>query len=66
MLPVTDWDNTMKRGETSAGRGSIDFKEIFSHSEKAGVEHFFDEMDESSAPGKDLRASFACLKDLRF
>lgn len=56
----------MKRGETSVGRGTINFKEIFSHAEEAGVKHFFVEMDASSAPWEDMRASFEYLKDLRF
>ena len=34
------------RGEmTDVGRGEIDFAEIFSHSETAGIKHYFVEHD---------------------
>jgi sugar phosphate isomerase/epimerase len=51
---------------TSVGSGTIDWKRIFSHSEKAGIEHYFVEQDVSQDPIASLTASYEYLSKLRF
>ena len=51
---------------TSVGSGTIDWKRIFSHSEKAGIEHYFVEQDVSEDPIASLTASYEYLSKLRF
>jgi sugar phosphate isomerase/epimerase len=48
------------------GQGSIDWKKIFSHSEQAGIRHYFVEHDSPPHPLDDIRASCAYLKQLTF
>ncbi|CAN5156900.1 sugar phosphate isomerase/epimerase [soil metagenome] len=42
---VKDMDNTPKKMFTEVGNGTINFKEIFEHSKKAGLKYFFVEQD---------------------
>jgi len=42
---VKDMDNTSKHFFTEVGNGIIDFKKIFAHADKAGMQHFFVEQD---------------------
>jgi sugar phosphate isomerase/epimerase len=42
---VKDMDNTPKQMFTEVGNGVIDFKKIFTHSNKAGLKYFFVEQD---------------------
>jgi len=51
---------------TSVGNGVIDFADIFSLNDIAGVKHFYVENDQSPAPYlPDITASFAALSRLR-
>ena len=51
---------------TSVGSGTIDWKRIFSNSEKAGIEHYFVEHDVPQDPIASLTASYEYLSKLRF
>jgi sugar phosphate isomerase/epimerase len=50
---------------TNVGSGSIDFKKIFAHSGKAGIEHYLVENDDAKSLD-DPRASYEYLAKLRF
>ena len=49
----------------NVGSGSIDWKNIFSHSEKAGIQHYFVENDEAKSLA-DPKASYDYLSKLTF
>ncbi len=66
LLHVKDMDNTSKQGFAEVGRGTIDFKKIFAQSEKAAVQHYFVEQDQSSAPLESIRVSYDYLSRLEF
>jgi sugar phosphate isomerase/epimerase len=51
---------------TEVGSGVIDWKRIFSHSEKAGIQHYFVEQDSSSDPFASITKSYAYLSTLTF
>ncbi len=42
---VKDMDNTPEHAFTEVGNGTIDFKDIFKHADKAGMQYFFVEQD---------------------
>ena len=48
------------------GQGSIDWKRIFSHSENAGIKHYFVENDDAKKPFEDIKISYDYLNALRF
>lgn len=48
------------------GQGTIDWKRIFSHSEKAGIKHYFVENDDAKNPFEDIKISYDYLNALRF
>ena len=48
------------------GRGIIDFAEIFTHSEKAGIEHYFIEHDFPSDGLNSVAYSFNSVNSIRF
>ena len=50
---------------TNVGSGSIDWKNIFSHSEKAGIQHYLVENDEAKSLA-DPKASYDYLSKLTF
>jgi sugar phosphate isomerase/epimerase len=50
---------------TNVGSGEIDWKKIFEHSGKAGIEHYFVENDDAKSLD-DPRASYEYLAKLRF
>ena len=59
-------DMTADGAMTSVGQGVIDFADIFSLNDLAGVQHFYVENDQSPAPYlPDITASFAALSRLR-
>jgi sugar phosphate isomerase/epimerase len=51
---------------TEVGHDVIDWKNLFSHSEKAGIKHYFVEQDKSNDPFASIQKSFGYLRDLRF
>ncbi len=51
---------------TSLGEGTIDFADIFTLNDMAGVKHFYVENDQSPAPYlPDITTSFATVSRLR-
>ncbi|HXJ07754.1 MAG TPA: sugar phosphate isomerase/epimerase [Candidatus Acidoferrum sp.] len=48
------------------GKGTIDWKRIFEHSEKAGIKHYFVENDDAKEPFEDIKTSYDYLAALRF
>jgi len=48
------------------GQGTIDWKRIFAHSEKAGIKHYFVENDEPKSAFDDIKVSYDYLHTLRF
>ena len=59
-------DRTADGKMTSVGEGTIDFADIFTLNEVAGVKHFYVENDQSPAPYlPDIQTSFAALSRLR-
>ena len=59
-------DRTADGKMTSVGEGTIDFADIFTLNDTAGVKHFYVENDQSPAPYlPDITTSFAALSRLR-
>ena len=48
------------------GKGTIDWKRIFEHSETAGIKHYFVENDDAKEPFEDIKISYDYLAALRF
>ena len=48
------------------GQGTIDWKRIFAHSEKAGIKHYFVENDEPKSAFDDIKISYDYLHNLQF
>jgi sugar phosphate isomerase/epimerase len=60
-------DATPKHFFTEVGRGTIDFKKIFAESDKAGIQHYFVEQDETpGSPFESIKMSIDYLKQLDF
>jgi sugar phosphate isomerase/epimerase len=55
-----------KNEMTEAGSGVIDWKRIFSHSDEAGIKHYFVEHDKPADAFASLAASYKYLSTLRF
>lgn len=51
---------------TEVGSGIIDWKRVFSHSEQAGIKHYFVEHDNPKMPIESIRISYEYLERLRF
>ena len=49
---------------TDVGQGDIDWKRIFAHSGKAGIQHYFVENDEPKSPFEDIKVSYDYLSKL--
>jgi sugar phosphate isomerase/epimerase len=59
-------DRTPDGKMTSVGNGTIDFADIFTLNDLAGVQHFYVENDQAPAPYlPDITSSFATVKRLR-
>jgi sugar phosphate isomerase/epimerase len=48
------------------GSGIIDWKNIFSHAQKAGIKHYFVEHDKPKVPFESIASSYAYLSKLTF
>jgi sugar phosphate isomerase/epimerase len=66
MLPKPTPDVAPEGVMTDVGKGSIDWKRIFSHAGQAGIRHYFVEYDWPKAPLEDIRTSYTYLKQLTF
>lgn len=63
--PTTAPDKEMPN-MTEVGSGVIDWKRIFSHSEKAGIQHYFVEHDFPADAFASIKKSYAYLSTLTF
>ena len=62
---VKDMDDTPERGKTEVGNGIIDFDRIFKARDKAGLEHFFVEQDDSKrSPLESIEISYKYVSNL--
>jgi len=61
-----DMESVVKTNVTEAGSGAIDWKNIFSHSEEAGIKHYFVEHDSPAHPFASIKTSYTYLAALRF
>ncbi|MDF2431464.1 MAG: hypothetical protein JWP44_1095 [Mucilaginibacter sp.] len=60
---IKDMDRTADRMFTEVGNGTIDFKKIFKHAEKAGLKYFFVEQDKCPGdPYTSITQSIAYIK----
>jgi sugar phosphate isomerase/epimerase len=82
LVHVKDWvkDSTHSSGYQGAmgptvrytghmadvGQGSIDWKNLFAHDDKAGIKHYFVENDYPKSAFDDIKISYNYLRDLRF
>ena len=82
LVHVKDWvkDSTQSSGYKGAmgqsvryngrmadvGQGSIDWKNLFAHDDKAGIKHYFVENDDPKSAFNDIKISYNYLRDLRF
>jgi sugar phosphate isomerase/epimerase len=67
LIHVKDMDGTPKHFFTEVGQGTIDFRKIFAAAQKAGVQHYFVEQDETPAsPFSSIKLSMDYLKRLEF
>ena len=60
---VKDMDKTADKAFTEVGNGSIDFKKIFTHANKAGMKYFFVEQDKTPGnPFDSITRSISYIK----
>ncbi len=60
---VKDMDNTPDKAFAEVGSGTIDFKEIFKHADKAGMKYFFVEQDKCpGSPFDSITKSYNYIK----
>ncbi len=60
---VKDMDKTPEHSFTEVGNGSIDFKKIFKHADKAGLQYFFVEQDKTPGdPFASITQSISYIK----
>ena len=48
------------------GKGIINWKRIFAHSDTAGIKHYYVENDDAKKPFEDIKISYDYLEALRF
>ncbi len=48
------------------GKGIVDWKRIFAHSDEAGIKHYFVENDNAKNPFEDIKISYDYLEAIRF
>jgi sugar phosphate isomerase/epimerase len=66
-FPLVHVKDRKKNGEmTDVGSGAIDWKRIFSGSDKAGIQHYIVEHDEPKSPFASIKASYSYLASLRY
>jgi len=82
LVHVKDWvkDSTHSSGYEGAmgqavrygghmadvGQGSIDWKNLFAHADKAGIQHYFVENDDPKSAFDDIKISYTYLRNLKF
>jgi len=69
-MPNITVGGTQNFGDTAdlapVGSGLINWKNIFSHDQKAGIKHFFVEHDKPKAPFESIASSYTYLEKLTF
>ncbi len=65
---VKDMENSAEKTFVPVGSGLIDFKKIFQHAKKAGMQYFFVEQDlhKNSQPIANIESSYKYLKGMRY
>jgi sugar phosphate isomerase/epimerase len=66
MLHAKDMGPGPKHAMLDVGKGTVDWRTLLSHGEKAGVKHVFVENDEAKDPLASMRASYRYLQGLRY
>ncbi len=66
MVHVKDSAGPPEHKMMDVGGGTIDFKNIFAHSDQAGIRHYFVEHDEPKDPFASIEASYKYLSQLEF
>ena len=66
MLHAKDMGGPPKKQMLDVGKGTIDWRAIFAHSDQAGLKHVFVEHDEPARPLESIRESYRYLRGLRF
>ena len=60
---VKDMDNTADKAFTEVGNGTIDFKKLFTHAKKSGLQYFFVEQDRTpGSPFDSITRSMEYIK----
>jgi sugar phosphate isomerase/epimerase len=60
---VKDMDKTPEKAFTEVGNGTINFKKIFAHADKAGLKYFFVEQDKTPGdPFESITKSITYIK----
>jgi sugar phosphate isomerase/epimerase len=69
-MPNVSEGGTANFGDTAdlapVGSGLIDWKNIFSHAQKAGIKHYFVEHDKPKVPFESIASSYTYLSKLTF
>jgi len=69
-MPQVSAGGTANFGDTAdlapVGSGIIDWKNLFSHAQKAGIKHYFVEHDKPKVPFESIASSYAYLSKLTF
>ncbi|MEP7377882.1 MAG: sugar phosphate isomerase/epimerase [Chitinophagaceae bacterium] len=60
---IKDMDSTPQKAFTEVGNGTIDFKKIFGHADKAGLKYFFVEQDK--CPGSPFESIAQSIKYIK-
>jgi sugar phosphate isomerase/epimerase len=66
MVHVKDAGPAPEYKMEDVGKGTIDWKKIFSHHKEAGIKHYFVEHDDPPNPLADIKVSYDYLKQLQF
>ncbi|HEY6765543.1 MAG TPA: sugar phosphate isomerase/epimerase [Candidatus Sulfotelmatobacter sp.] len=61
-----DFGDSLKDEMTAVGSGFIDWKKIFSQSDKAGIKHYIVEHDKAADPFESIKSSYEYLTKLRW
>lgn len=66
LVHVKDSSGPPEKKMVDVGQGTIDFRSIFAHGDKAGIKHYFVEHDQPADPIATIRNSYKYLHALRY
>lgn len=66
LVHVKDMGRAPQQNIVEVGRGTINFKKIFAQTDKAGIQHYFVEQDDSKSPLESIKVSYDYLSKLDF